>query len=58
MKQIRIQLDLEHVGVNNDLVKGVLKYLEAEGAEGYVEELRVYGSRWRITPEGVNFIEG
>ena len=54
LKQIRSKLGLPHVGVNNDLVKGILNYLREDR---YVKESPVYGSKWHITEEGISVIE-
>ena len=57
LKEIRRRLGLLHVGVNNDLVKGVLNYLREDGGDGYVELSPWYGSKWHITEEGISVIE-
>lgn len=53
LRQIREELGLPHVGVNNDLVKGVLNYLKEDG---YVDSYT--GDLWKISEEGVEFIKG
>ena len=54
-KEIRQRLGLQHVGTNNDLVRGVLEYLKEEEA---VEYLFWGRGHWAITPDGISLIEG
>ena len=53
-KEIREHLKLRRVGKNNNLIRGVLEYLEEEG---YVE-YKFYGrGRRQITDSGMSFIK-
>jgi len=54
LKNIREQLGLKHVGVSNDLVRGVLNYLMHMK---YVENSTIFSNRWQITDSGIAFIE-
>lgn len=48
------ELELRHVGVHNNLIRGILNYLQVDG---HVEEVS-FPIRWQITEKGVKFIEG
>ena len=53
MKEVRENLGLPHVGVHNNLIRGILNYLQADE---FVEEVSA-PIRWQITEKGVKFIE-
>ncbi|MYC75401.1 hypothetical protein F4X10_06480 [Candidatus Poribacteria bacterium] len=52
LKRLRERMNLPHVGVANDLVRGILNYLQDDG---YVQYL--FDNRWQITREGIRSVE-